>query len=276
MTTGLLSAFAAAVLYGVGTLLQAVGLRRATAHPDVTGWRRVRLAHLYVVGLVLDGFGFLASLSALRTLPLFVVESALASSVAVTAVLVVVFLGERLDRGEVLALAAVGAGLVALAASADPGGAVELGTAGGWVLLGAAGVVALGGLAALRSPSGGGPLLAVTAGLAFGGTGIAARVMVLPSPLWRVVLDPTLWALAAYAVIALVFYALALNRGSVTSAAAITFTVETVVPALIGLLWLGDRVRPGAAPLAAVAFVLTLGGCLRLARHSVVDPVPVR
>jgi hypothetical protein len=177
VTIGLLSAFGAAVLYGVATLLQAVGLGRAARSPDARLVERAWTARLYVAGLALDGIGFLASVAALRTLPLFVVESAVASSVAVTAVLVVCFLGERLGGAEILALAAVGAGLVGLAGTARPGGAVALGSAGGWLLLAAVAPVGLLGLVASRSPSGG-PLLAVAAGLGFGGTGIAAAVAV--------------------------------------------------------------------------------------------------
>jgi multidrug transporter EmrE-like cation transporter len=82
------------------------------------------------------------------------------------------------------------------------------------------------------------------------------------------VLDPVSLALAVYAVIALVCFGLALQRGSVTTAAAITFTVETVVPAAVGLVWLGDRIRPGLAGLAAAGFLLTLGGCVALARYA--------
>jgi drug/metabolite transporter (DMT)-like permease len=269
VTVGLLSAFAAAVLYGVGTLLQAVGLDRASGQPGATPAARIWAARLYGAGLVLDALGFLASLAALRTLPLFVVESALASSVAVTAVLAVVVLRERLARAELLALVGVGAGLVALAGAAEPGRGRPLGAVGGWVLLGSALVLAALGAVALRPRAGvGAAMLAVVAGLGFGGTGVAARVLVLPHPLSHVLGDPELWALVAYAVLGLVFYGLALSRGSVTSTAAITFTVETVVPAAIGLAWLGDRVRPGAAPLAVVAFVLTLAGCVRLARHA--------
>lgn len=268
MTLGLLSAFAAAGLYGVGTLLQAVGLDRASGRSGATLLPRLWAARMYAAGLVLDAFGFLASLASLRTLPLFVVESALASSVAVTAVLAVVVLHERLARGEVVGLLGVGAGLVALALAAEPGRGRALTATGGWGLLGAALLLTASGGVALRPRVGGATLLAVVAGLGFGGTGVAARVLVVPHPWWHVVGDPVLWSLVAFAVVGLVFYGLALSRGAVTSTAAITFTVETVVPAAIGLVWLGDRVRPGAAPLAAVAFVLTLAGCIRLARRA--------
>jgi drug/metabolite transporter (DMT)-like permease len=266
---GLLGAFAAAVLYGAATVLQAVGVRRAAADPDGTALKRLWRARLYVVGLALDALGFLASIVALRTLPLFVVESAIASSVAVTAVLAVVFLGTRLARREVLALVAVGVGLVALAVSATEGKATALHGPGGWIVLGLTVPVLALTVVAVRLP---GPraalLLAVAAGLGFGGVGVAARVLVTTTPPWRMILDPELWALVAYAAVALVAFGMALQRGSVTTTAAITFTVETVIPAAIGLIWLGDKVRPGFVPWAVVGFVCTLLGCIGLARHA--------
>ena len=52
----------------------------------------------YVVGVGLDGLGFLLSLAAVRTLPLFVVQSVVASFLAVTAVLGAIFLKMPLTR----------------------------------------------------------------------------------------------------------------------------------------------------------------------------------
>jgi drug/metabolite transporter (DMT)-like permease len=240
MLLGLLGAFGAAVLYGAGTVLQAAGVRgSARRPPGAPGSTGLRSAGLYGAGLLLDALGFLASLAALRTLPLFVVQSAIASSVAVTAVLAAVFLGSRLERSDIAALGAVGLGLVGLAAVASR----------------------LHGRAAAS-------LLALVAGVGVAGTGVSARVIRVPQPWWRGVADPVLWSLVGYSLVGLVCYALALQRGSVTAVAAVTFTVETVVPALIGLAWLGDRVRPGAGGLAALAFGLTLAGCLRLAGHA--------
>jgi hypothetical protein len=272
MVVGLVSAFAAAVLYGGGTILQAVGVRRAGAAEAEGLWARVWAGRLYGYGLGLDGLGFLASLAALRTLPLFVVESAVASSVAITAALAVLVLGARLSRREVVAQVGVGLGLVALAVSAQPGRATPLSGAAPWLLLGCVlPVAALGAVALVLRGSAGAATLAATAGLGFGGVGIAARVVEVPSSLWRLVLDPVPWALVAFSLIAMSAYGLALQRGSVTTVAAVTFTVETVVPAAIGLAWLGDQVRSGAGPIAALGFVLTLGGSIVLARHAAED-----
>jgi hypothetical protein len=111
-------------------------------------------------------------------------------------------------------------------------------------------------------------LLSVAAGLGFGGVGVAARLLEIPSPPWHLLTSGTAWALLAHAALATVAYALALSRGRVTTVAALTFATETVVPAVVGLVALGDRVVAGRAPLAAVAFVVTLGGCIALAGRA--------
>jgi drug/metabolite transporter (DMT)-like permease len=271
----LVGAFGAAVLYGVGTVLQAAGLRRAARSAATTPWARALAAWPYLLGLALDGLGFLASVAALRSLPLFVVQSAVASSVAVTAVLASVFLGGRLERSAMIALVVVGVGLLGLAAGAVEGRGVPLGGAGGRLLLLATVPVAVLGLLASRLHARSAvPLLAVVAGLGFGGSAVAARVLRLTRPWLHELADPVLWALLVYSLIALVAFGLALQRGSVTVVAAVTFTVETVVPAAIGLMWLGDKVRPGTEWLTVVAFALTLGGSIRLARFATGESLP--
>jgi drug/metabolite transporter (DMT)-like permease len=268
----LVGAFGAAVLYGAGTVLQAVGLRRSVPLTAATWRGRIVAGWPYGVGLALDAAGFLASVAALQSLPLFVVESAVASSVAVTAILSSIFLGGRLDRKTVLALVVVGIGLVALALCAVEGPARTITGSAAVVVLVIAIPVALLGMIGFRLPPDRGvPLLSVVAGLGFGGAGIAARTLPAAPPWWSVVSDPLAWALAVYGVIALAAFGSALQRGSVTLVAALTFGIETVVPAAVGLVWLGDRIRPGFAWLAVLGFVLTLGGSMRLARFAATE-----
>src|SRR3954467_3221536 len=101
MSPGLVAALASAVAFGVASVLQAVGSRRiATAAPGA----RLRLRLLRSLpdpaGLARDAAGFAAMVVALRSLPLFVVESAIASSVGVTALVAVRWLGARLGPRE--------------------------------------------------------------------------------------------------------------------------------------------------------------------------------
>ena len=269
MLLGLIGALLCAVAYGVATVLQAVATRRVPAEEGFDPRLLVRLGRSlpYLGGLALDAAGFAAAVLALRTLPLFLVQAAVASSVGVTALAAALWLQVRLGRREVIALWFVGLGLLLLAVSARAEPAAAMGEAGQWVV--AAGVLPLVGLVAWagrwrRGRAGVG--LAIGAGLGFGGVGIAARVLTIPTPWWHLPASPLSWALAGYAAVGLYCYAASLQRTRVTVVAAVTFTVETVVPALLGLGLLGDRARPGYAWVAAAGFAITVGAALALAR----------
>lgn len=271
--TGLaaVGALSAAACYGSASILQAVAARRsdrrAALHPGLLV-DLVRQSR-YVLGLALDGVGFLASLVALRSLPLFLVQAAIASSVGVTALLAWRYLGARLGRADRAALVVLGLGLLMLAVSAQPGSARPLPVAGRWLVL--AGVAVVAGLAAWAGRAG--PAVqaagfAASAGAAFGGVGVAARALAVPDPAWHVLADPLGYSVVGYGVLGTLLFAGALQRGSVTVASAITFAVETVVPAAIGLTLLGDAARPGFAGAAVAGFVLTLGASVALARYG--------
>lgn len=271
MLLGLVCAGLAAIGYGAATVLQALGVRQLADVPAGASWqRRIVAGRLFVAGLGLDLLGFVVSIVALRRLPLFLVESAIASSVAVTAVLAVLLLDARLSRIEVSALGVTLAGLVLLAVSARPGPGERVGSTAGWLLLGSALVVGLAVLAGVRDRrSGRGALvLATSAGLAFGVVGIAARVLEPADPWWHTAADPVLWALVAQGVLGTVAFGFALHRGRTTTVAAITFTAETVFPAVVGLTVLGDAIRPGLVPVAALGFIATLAGSIALAGYA--------
>jgi len=232
----------------------------------------VRLARSipYLLGAGLDLAAFSASLVALRTLPLFLVQSAVASSVGVTAVIAAA-MGARLGSRQVASLVVLGAGLVMLAASAQPqpGTALPLGLR--WGLLASVAVIGAAGAVVARRVGAGGasaPALAVLAGLAFTVVAVAARSLTVPSPLWHGLADPGLLAILAHGALGSLLFATALQRGSVTSVTALTFSVETVVPAGLGLGFLGDTTRPGYALAAALGFVLTIAGALTLASRD--------
>lgn len=271
----LIGALLAAVAYGVATVAQAVGVRRLAALPRPrTPAAVIRTGWPYAAGLGLDALGFLASIAALRRLPLFLVQSAIASSIAVTAVTSALVLGGRLARREWLAVGAVVAGLALLAVTAAQGPAARAGRGFGTSVAGALLLVAAllaWGLARRQRPSSV-PVLAVAAGLGFGVVGVAARTLFVPHPLWQVLLHRHVWVLAAAGILGTIAYAAALERGAVTSVAAICFSVETLLPAAVGLIWLGDRVGHGLWPLAAAGFSLALAGCLSLAGRA--EPIP--
>ena len=93
-----------------------------------------------------------------------------------------------------------------------------------------------------------------------------------PSPLWHVVIDPAIWAIVVNGVLGAALFALALQRGRVTVVAAVSYTTSTVVPSVVGLLFLGDEVRSGFALVATAGFLIAVSGAIALARFT--EPLP--
>jgi drug/metabolite transporter (DMT)-like permease len=279
MVAGLLGAFAAAVCYGVASILQAVAARRTQAAEGLDPRLLFRLFRSwpYLFGIALDGIAFLLSIAALRSLPLFVVQSIVASFLAITAVLGAIFLSMPLTRSDRIGLVVVLAGLVLVGLSAAEDRSVTVSDAEQWGVLVAAvvlGVLAV-PLARIEGAAGAAALGAV-AGLSFGVVAVAARI--LPSPIgWHTLTEPSTWALLVSGGVALLTYSTALQRGSVTQATAPLVVGETVAPALVGLLMLGDRPRPGWGWAAALGFVLAVAGAVSLSRHGELSrPEPQR
>jgi hypothetical protein len=79
---------------------------------------------------------------------------------------------------------------------------------------------------------------------------------------------PLVWTVVVQGVLGTVFFALALQRGDVTTVTAVTFMLELLVPSLLGLWLFGDGVLPGQAPVAVLGFVLAVGGTVALVRFA--------
>lgn len=282
MLISALAAIAAMLSYGVGSVLQATGARAVATveRASVGDLGRVAAQPSYLLGLALDGVGFICSVIALQLLPLFLVQAILAGSVGVTAAVAALTLHVRISGRERAALGMLLVGLSALAIAAEPGHAHRPALTGALVILAGA-PLCLGATAlTLRRPGRqAGIVLASLAGLSFAGVGIAARVLQIRHPILSTVAEPALWALIGYGAAGLIGFAAALQRAPVTAVTAVTFVVETVIPAFVGILWLGDSTRAGLGPwLAIVGFALAVTGSVLLAGYGEVDvssaPVP--
>jgi O-antigen/teichoic acid export membrane protein len=112
--------------------------------------------------------------------------------------------------------------------------------------------------------------LGVLAGIAFGGTAVAARMLVVPHPFWQILLSPLLWAMLAYGFVGLLMFTIALQRSHASIVAAATTAAQSIVPIVIGIALLGDSPRDGTWALAVAGMVLTLTGTLAIALTEVV------
>jgi drug/metabolite transporter (DMT)-like permease len=270
---GVLAAVLSALCYGVASVLQSKATRVDPARPGPLPLHRLVVRASFVAGVVLDVAGFAAQFAALRVAPVFLVQAALAGSLGVTAAVAGVVLKIRLSRADRAAVGLVCAGLAALGLSAGTEGAARTGTGFRVALLVAVLLLAGAGAVAqrLRGPAGA-AVLGLVAGLGFGVVALAARA--LPSlSLLRLTTDPATYALIIGGAVAFLCYARALQLGAVTAVTAALVAGETLLPAIVGILVLGDHTRSGAAPIAVAGFAATLIGAALLARFGEV-PTP--
>jgi hypothetical protein len=262
----------AALCYGAGSVLEQVGARREAPAGSLDPRLLLRLTRRlpWLAGAGADVAGWLLCLAALRTLPLFAVQAAVAASVGITALLSRAVFGVRLTRGHRVALVVLGAGLLLLGLAAAPERSRQLDGIARVVLAVGPAVVAAAAFPLARSAQGdaGAARLGMLAGLAFSGTAVVGRVLHVPAHPLTLAWDPLAWALLGYGLLGTLLFALALQRGSATAASAALFAVETVVPAAVGLALLGDQARPAFGPLALAGFLATVGAALALALGS--------
>ncbi|MEU1333073.1 hypothetical protein [Streptomyces sp. NPDC005865] len=268
----MICALGSAVCFGTASVFQAVAAR-ATAPGTGSGVDAALLLRAlrqwrYLVGLGLDGLGFLLQIVALRTIPIYAVGAALAASLAVTAVVAARLLRVRLSGVEWGAVAVVCAGLAMLGLASGDEGERAGSTTLRYVMLGVAFAVLLLGAVAGRLPGRGRALaLGLGAGCGFGVVEVTVRLIddMAPGALFT--------NLATYALLvgggaAFLLLTSALQRGSVTTATAGLVIGETIGPALVGVVWLGDRTREGLEWLAVLGFVVAVVGALALARFG--------
>ncbi len=277
MNLALLAAAGIALAYGMATVLQSVGAKSTTSSEGLDPGLLVRLLRSvpYLLGLALDGVGFLLTVVALQSLPLFVVEAFTAGALAVTAVAAAVWLKIPLSRGEWIGVAAVVAGLVALGLSAGADEEVALDTWAKWLPLGVSLVLLLVTIPAARIPGRAGvTVLGALAGFGFGLVGIATRTLESPITVTGLLTDPSTYGIIAAGGLALLALATALQRGGVTQATAAMVVAETVIPSAIGLAFLGDRIRPGWEAVAGIGLIVAIGGAVALSRLGEIPEEP--
>ena len=281
MLASLTAALVAALFYGIASVMQSVAAHEASNRKpqdaDAGGVDPGLLPRMlrqwrFVVSLCLDALGFVAQLIALQRLPLFAVQAIVAANLAVTAVVASLVIKVRLSWREWLAVTGVVAGVGLLGSSAGPEGASQAGVVFKLALIVAIAALGLIGLAAarlLRAPART-LALGLVAGFGYGVIGIAARVLNGFEPL-TLLRDPAAYAVAAAGIVSFVFYATALEGGSVTVATAAVVLAETLPPAVIGVVFLGDRTRPGLEPAAITGFLLAVASAVMLARFGEAD-----
>ncbi|OBK93609.1 DMT family transporter [Mycobacterium sp. 1165178.9] len=274
MLIGFLLALGCSLCYGTATVLQAAGTRSVEAGSgsgvDAVLLLRAVRQWRYLVGVGLDVVGFALQVAALRLVPIYVVAAALAASIAVTGVVAAWVLSARLSSAEWTAVGVVCVSLVVLALAAGPGHFRHAPAGLGWALLGVVAAMFIAGAAAGRLPDRARALaLGLGAGTGFGVVEVAVRLIEAIDPTKRAFYtNPALYAAAAGGAAGFLLLTSALHRGSVTTAVAGMVVGETLAPAFVGVVWLGDTAREGLGWLVIAGFAVAVCGTLVLARFG--------
>ncbi|MCA6093322.1 hypothetical protein LE181_14260 [Streptomyces sp. SCA3-4] len=284
MIIGLVTAVAASACYGTGSVLQAVGSRKSaqreaargasaagtTQHggPSLSSTAKAAVTWEFMVGTVLDFVGFALGALAARMLPLFLSQTVISANLIVTALLSVKLLGIRLNRKEWMSIGVVCAALVLLATAAGHEGSGEAARSTHWWLLAITVVLMGGGWIAVHFLGSKAAILAgLLSGLGFGAIGVGVRILdgIDPFDLPTMLADPAFYAIFIAGGVGMYLHTVALQIGSVNGATAALVVGETVLPGIIGVVWLGDTSRAGFAWMAVLGFLLAVAGAVAVA-----------
>jgi drug/metabolite transporter (DMT)-like permease len=271
---GLAAAFCCCPGFGVAAILQAIAARSEGRGGSVDPALLVRMLRhpVFVVALVLNLAGFLLHFEALRSLPLFLAQTIISSSVAVTAVLSARVLKSPLTWHEYAAVAAVCLGLALASSAAGTPRRQRPAPGGRSLLLVAAATVALAGLLAGRADGARGAfLLGLVAGLGFAVVAIAARVLPSLSP-GALIREPAAYALVISGVVAFMIYSAAMQRGIGGHRLGRDGPRPDRRPVAGRHRAARRLVRMGWAPVAVLGVVLAATGVIRLS-HFETSPV---
>lgn len=281
MLASMIAAVVSAFCYGIAAVMQAIAIQVASRRPDrlragdaaagqIDPGLLVRLLGQwrFLISLGIDVVGFIAQLVALQKLPLFAVQAMISANLAVTAVFAAMLMHVRLALREWLAVTGVVVGVGLLGSSAGAEGATKVGPAFQIGLMITVAAVGVAGMLAARLPTQARtPVLGAIAGLGYAVLAVAARILPGFAPA-QLVRNPATYTLAAAGIVSFLLYASALEGGSVTVATAAVVLCETMPPAVVGVIFLGDTTRQGLTGLAVTGFVLAVTCAVALARFG--------
>lgn len=270
-----LAAIGCSLFNGISTVQQKIGAdhERSVHKLDLTFLLRLLKDQAYLIGTLLAIGGYGLSLVALRILPLFLVQALIAASIVVTAIGERFFLHRKLGKQTYWALTGVIIGLALLSYSAVSGRASTGDNTARLLVEYLPIPLILVGLFFIHmwkrnriSAVG----LAALGGLLFGNTSIIGRIIVYPHPLWKLVENPLIFSLLVSAVAGQYLFIVSLQRTAATKSNAVMITMQTLAPAICGILFFDDKIRAGFQTIVILGSALVIVG----SAATVIDESP--
>ena len=266
-------ALAAALLFGIGTVLQQ---RAAMQVPDEEAMKAgllVRLAKqpIWLAGIAADALGFVGQAVALAIGRIVVVQPLLA-----TAVVFALPLGARLDkrrltRREIVGAAAVVGGVASFVVVANPTGGVDNPELSVWIVSGAVCLALTGLLVVLsrgRPPGLKASLLGSAAGILFALSAVLTKAVAdqLGDGILEIFTHWQVYALVAVGWVGMTLSSAALQTGALAPAAATQMSLDPVVSVALGVFAFDESLHDSfvGGALALIGFALMIAGLVVL------------
>jgi len=260
-------ALAAALLFGVGTVLQARAARQVPDEEAMRAGLLVRLARqpVWLAGIVADALGFVLQAIALAVGRIVVVQPLLATAVVFALPFGAWLDRRRLTRNEILGAAAVVGGVASFMVVANPAGGVDNPDLSVWIVAGSICLAASGALALLargRSPGVKASLLGSAAGILFALSAVLTKAVAdqFGDGILEVFVHWQLYALVAVGWVGMTLGQAALQTGALAPAAATQMSLDPVVSVALGVFAFDESLHEtflgGAAVLACFAVMI--------------------
>ncbi len=264
----ILAAMVGAISSGVATVLQKISADRAAKAKSMDAGLIFKLLKdwPYLTGIILDLISWGLTLVAVHNLALFVVQPILAFTIVVTVLVESLVFHRRLSRRTLAALGIIVFGLALLGLSASAQTTSDYSSMLRLIVITAPiAMVGLGAYYSKQKNRFSTLILSIVSGFAFGGASISGRMIVLEGSYLHQLYNPLVWAMIAYGIIAILLLTISLQRQLASIVIAVLITSETISAIAFGLIYLGDRPRPGFWIVMIIGALIATSGSLSVA-----------
>ncbi|MDQ5894465.1 MAG: hypothetical protein QG596_726 [Actinomycetota bacterium] len=279
----------AAVFFALGTVIQQKVAQEIPDEDAEKAGLLLQLAQrpLWLLGIVVDGLGFLCQAAALHFGQLAVVQPLLATAVVFALPFGFLILGRKITHTNILGALAVTGGLIFFLVMANPTDGVDSASTSAWLISGGiGGVVCLILVTAARGrrPSPKAALLGTAAGILFGfSAGLTMTVVdSLGDGIVGLVTDWHVYALVLVGWVGMTFSQQSLQTGALAPAASTQMSLDPIVSVLLGVLIFQEQIHDTflEGTVAVLGLAVMVAGLVVLARSGpletppATDPVP--
>ena len=261
-----MAGIAGSLCYGAATVFQQVSAKKEKSINNFNPFKLISLIRrgYYFTGLSLDTIGWIFFLIAVRSLPLFMVQSFVALSIVVGATLDHYWLKHPLIKTDKIAIILVVIGVTILSIIGKPGPASTTSTFFKviFILLPIMIFILSSIILKLKKSRINNFIIASLSGLSFGITSIVTRIIIINQIDRNLIQFMLIISLIFYGVLGLVLLSVVLQRERVNRVNSVVLAAEVIFPSIIGIIFLGDSIKNNLSIVMALGLILVISGTI--------------